>query len=96
MEVTNELIEKLAQLARLRVEPEQREPLRRGMEELIGFVEKLQEVDTTGAAPLLHMTTEINQLREDVVTTTLNRTEALQQAGLKDERYFLVPKVIKK
>lgn len=96
MEVTNELIEKLAQLARLRVEPGEKDALRRDMQELIGFVEKLQELDTSGVEPLMHMTSEINQLREDVVTSSLTRAEALQQAALKDEQYFLVPKVIKK
>ena len=96
MEVTNELIEKLAQLARLRVEPGEKDALRRDMQELIGFVEKLQELNTSGVEPLMHMTTEINQLREDVVAGSLTRATALEQATLKDQQYFLVPKVIKK
>ena len=96
MEVTNELIEKLAHLARLRVQPAEKETLRKDMQELIGFVEKLQELDTSGVSPLLHMTSEINQLRDDVIIPSLERKDALQLAPMKDESFFLVPKVIKK
>jgi aspartyl-tRNA(Asn)/glutamyl-tRNA(Gln) amidotransferase subunit C len=96
MEVTNELIEKLSTLARLKIEPGQKESLRNDMQELIGFIEKLQELDTTGIEPLMHMTTEINKLRADVIDHPITHEQALQNAKLKDENFFLVPKVIKK
>lgn len=96
MEVTNELIDKLSTLARLKIEPDQKDSLRSDMQQLIGFIEKLQELDTTGIEPLMHMTTEINQLRADIVHHPISREEALQNAAAKDEQFFLVPKVIKK
>jgi aspartyl-tRNA(Asn)/glutamyl-tRNA(Gln) amidotransferase subunit C len=96
MEVTGELIDKLSTLARLKIEPGQKESLRADMQQLIGFIEKLQELDTTGIEPLLHMTTEINQLRTDEIHHPITHQEALQNAQLKDEHFFLVPKVIKK
>lgn len=96
MEVTNELIDKLSNLARLKIEPAQKESLRSDMQQLIGFIEKLQELDTTGIEPLMHMTTEINKLRADEVHHPISHNEALQNAQLKDEQFFLVPKVIKK
>jgi len=63
---------------------------------MIQFVEKLNELDTTGVAPLLHMSDNINALREDVVKDSISREEGLQNAPLKDEQFFKVPKVIKK
>jgi aspartyl-tRNA(Asn)/glutamyl-tRNA(Gln) amidotransferase subunit C len=96
MEVTGELIDKLSTLARLKIEPEQKESLRADMQQLIGFIEKLQELDTSGIEPLMHMTTEINKLREDAIHHPISQSQALQNAGLKDEQFFLVPKVIKK
>lgn len=96
MEVSNELIEKLSTLARLKIEPGQKENLRSDMQQLIGFIEKLQELDTTGIEPLMNMTTEINKLRADEIHHPITHSEALQNAQLKDDNFFLVPKVIKK
>lgn len=96
MEVTNELIDKLGQLARLKIEPGEKESLRKDMQQIIGFIEKLQELNTTGIEPLQHLTTEINQLRDDIVIPSVSTAEALKNAPLKDNNFFLVPKVIKK
>jgi aspartyl-tRNA(Asn)/glutamyl-tRNA(Gln) amidotransferase subunit C len=96
MEVTNELIDKLAQLSRLQPDPEKKETLRKDLQQMISFVEKLQEVDTTGVEPLLHLSPQINALREDRVFETIRREEALSSAARKDQEFFLVPKVIQK
>ena len=61
---------------------------------MIGFVEKLQEVDTTGVEPLRHMSFEINKLRNDEVKGSVSRAEALQNAGNHTDEFFMVPKVI--
>jgi aspartyl-tRNA(Asn)/glutamyl-tRNA(Gln) amidotransferase subunit C len=63
---------------------------------MIGFVDKLKELDTTGVEPLLHMSTNTNILREDIPGNMISRNEALQNAPLHDGEYFKVPKVIKK
>jgi aspartyl-tRNA(Asn)/glutamyl-tRNA(Gln) amidotransferase subunit C len=63
---------------------------------MIAFVEKLNELDTTGVAPLLHMSDNVNILREDEVKGSINRQTALKNAPLHDEQFFKVPKVIKK
>ena len=46
--------------------------------------------------PLLHMSDEVNILRDDVVKGSVSRLQALQNAPLHDEQFFKVPKVIKK
>ena len=63
---------------------------------MIGFVDKLKELDTTGVQPLLHMSELDDVLRDDVVQGSLSRAEALKNAGDNDGTYFRVPKVIRK
>lgn len=96
MIVNDELVEKLAHLARLDIKPEEKEGLKSDLQKMIAFIEKLDELDTTGVEPLLFMTDEVNVLREDKVVPSITREEALLNAPNKDAEFFKVPKVIKK
>lgn len=96
MEVNHALIDKLSLLARLEIKPDEKDKLRDDLQQMIGFIEKLQELDTTGIEPLMHLTEEINVLRADEVKGSVTREEALQNAQLKNNSFFMVPKVIKK
>jgi aspartyl-tRNA(Asn)/glutamyl-tRNA(Gln) amidotransferase subunit C len=96
MEVNDALVDKLANLARLQFDDAEKSAIKNDLQRMIQFVEKLNELDTTGVAPLLHMSDNINALREDVVKGSISREEGLQNAPLKDEQFFKVPKVIKK
>lgn len=96
MEVNDELIDKLANLARLTFEPLEKAELKDDLQKMISFIEKLNELDTTAAEPLLFMTDEVNILRDDVVKDSITRQEGLLNAPLKDEQFFKVPKVIRK
>jgi len=96
MEVTNEMIDHLAHLSMLRFDGDEKEAIRKDLQQMIGFVEKLQEVDTTGVEPLRHMSFEMNKLREDKVQGSVSRDEALKNAGRHNEEFFMVPKVIRK
>lgn len=96
MEVTSEMIDRLATLAKLKFSEEEKKDLKTDLEQMIGFVEKLKEVDTTGTEPLLHITDAVNVLREDEVRQTITREEALLNAPLTDGIFIKVPKVIKK
>lgn len=96
MEVNHALIDKLSLLARLNIKPAEKEKLRTDLQQMIGFIEKLQELDTKGIEPLMHLTEEMNVLRADEVKGSVTIEEALQNAQLKKDRFFMVPKVIKK
>lgn len=96
MEVNDALIDNLANLSRLHFSAEEKEEIKKDLQRMIGFVEKLQEVDTTGVEPLLHMTEVMNVYREDVVQGSMSKETALQNAPSSNEGYFSVPKVIKK
>jgi aspartyl-tRNA(Asn)/glutamyl-tRNA(Gln) amidotransferase subunit C len=96
MEVTNELVNKLAHLARLSFDEKEKVMFQNDLQSMIAFVEKLNELDTTGVEPLLHMGDAVNVLRDDEIKGSISRDEALLNAPLKDETFFKVPKVIKK
>jgi aspartyl-tRNA(Asn)/glutamyl-tRNA(Gln) amidotransferase subunit C len=96
MEVNDVLVDKLANLAKLKFDAAEKEDIKNDLQKMIAFVEKLNELDTTGVEPLLHMTDEVNVLRDDEVKGSISREEALKNAPLHDEQFFKVPKVIKK
>lgn len=96
MQVNDALIDKLSKLSMLQFNDEEREEIKSDLEKMIGFVDKLKELDTTGVEPLLHMSSNTDILREDVPGNMVDRKEALQNAPLHDEEFFKVPKVIKK
>lgn len=96
MEVTEQMVDKLAHLAKLSFNETDKKAIQQDLQSMIAFVEKLQTLDTTNVAPLLHMGNNTNVLREDVVKGSISRNEALLNAPLKDEQFFKVPKVIKK
>jgi aspartyl-tRNA(Asn)/glutamyl-tRNA(Gln) amidotransferase subunit C len=96
MEVNNALVEKIANLSRLSFNEGEKESIKADLQRMIQFVEKLNELDTTGVEPLLHMSGNVNVLREDEVKGSISREEALQNAPAHDSDFFKVPKVINK
>jgi aspartyl-tRNA(Asn)/glutamyl-tRNA(Gln) amidotransferase subunit C len=96
MEVNDALIDNLSNLARLRFSAGEKEEIRKDLQRMILFVEKLGELDTTGVEPLLHMSSETNVLRDDIPGDPVSRAAALSNAPATDGTYFKVPKVIRK
>ena len=96
MEVNDALVDKLAHLARLKFDASEREEIKKDLQKMIAFVEKLNELDTKGVEPMLHMSDETNVLREDEVKGSISREDALKAAPLHDDQFFKVPKVIRK
>ncbi len=96
MHVNDEMIDKLAHLARLRFSDTEKAEIGADLNKMIHFVEKLNELDLSNVEPLLHMSQTVNVLREDVVQGSISREKALQNAPQQDGQYFRVPKVIRK
>lgn len=94
MKINRELLDKMAHLARLEFEDKDADKMMHDMTALISWVEKLNEVDTTGIEPLTTMSHEVNTFREDNAQPELTRDEVLKNAPLKNENYFRVPKVL--
>jgi aspartyl-tRNA(Asn)/glutamyl-tRNA(Gln) amidotransferase subunit C len=94
MEITRQLLDKIAHLARLEVKEEEAQKIMQDMSAIVTWMEQLNEVDTTGVEPLTSMSHEVNAFREDRVTNQLSNTDALKNAPDKTESYFKVPKVL--
>jgi len=96
MEVNDAMVDKLAHLSRLQFTDTEKAEIKNDLQRMIGFVEKLDELNLDGVEPQLFMSDEVNVLREDEVKGSISREEALKNAPLHDEQFFKVPKVIKK
>ncbi|PWT98059.1 MAG: Asp-tRNA(Asn)/Glu-tRNA(Gln) amidotransferase GatCAB subunit C [Bacteroidetes bacterium] len=96
MIITDEIVEKVAHLAKLEFNKEEKESIKQDLQKMISFVEKLNELDTTNVVPQIHMSEEVNVLREDEIKGSVSRAEALKNAPSADENFFKVPKVIVK
>jgi aspartyl-tRNA(Asn)/glutamyl-tRNA(Gln) amidotransferase subunit C len=96
MQVDPTLVNHLAHLSRLNVAPEKMDKLVQDMQDLVGFVEQLNALDTTGIKPLMHMGQAYNVLRQDQVKGSITNQEALSNAPEAGAPYFKVPKVIRK
>ena len=96
MKIDDKLIDRLSALSRLEFQNKERENIRKDLDKILGFVEKLHEVDTDNVEPLIFMSDERNIVREDIVKQTITREEALKNAPDDDGAHFRVPKVIKK
>ncbi len=96
MQITDQLIDKVAKLGKLTFEGQDREEIKSDFQRILDFVDKLREVDTEGIEPLIHITQEDTHLREDEPQLTLPKEAALRNAPKADGDFFLVPKVVKK
>ena len=96
MKIDKETVDKIAHLARLELTEVEKERSIEELSEILSFMEKLNQLDTTGVKPLIYMNDAVNVLRKDEVIQELTREEALKNAPLKNEEYFQVAKVIQK
>ena len=96
MKIDKELILKLEHLARLQLSEEERKSMIGDLNNILKMVEKLNEVDTDGVEPMIHMSEAVNGFREDEIKNQLTKEDALKNAPQTDGEFFQVPKVIKK
>lgn len=96
MKITEETVNRIAELAKLEFTPEEKTELVGDMNKILAFMEKLNELDTEGAEPLIYMSEQVNALRKDEVVQEVTHEEALKNAPKKDSDYFRVPKVLER
>ena len=96
MKIDNKLIQDIATLAKLKFDEKSAKEMISDMEKIIGFVDKLSEVDTSGVDPLIYLSEEENMLREDEIKNEVSQKDALQNAPEKDSDYFKIPTVFRK
>lgn len=84
----------MAHLARLELKDEDAEGLKEDMNKILGYMEKLSELDTSNVQPMEHVTEQPTILRKDEAKEPLSHEDALKNAPDADSDYFRVPKVI--
>ncbi len=94
MSVTTKDVAYIAELARLRFTEDEMLTMTSELNNILHYVEKLNEVDTEGVIPLSSIHDQINVLREDIERPGLPPAAVLQNAPDKQDRFFKVPKVI--
>ncbi|MFA5072584.1 MAG: Asp-tRNA(Asn)/Glu-tRNA(Gln) amidotransferase subunit GatC [Nitrospirota bacterium] len=94
MKITKQEVDHVAKLARLELTPEEQDHLTEQLSNILTYVGKLNELDTSGVEPTSHVLDIHNVLREDVVCPSLPREEALANAPEKAAGHYKVPKII--
>jgi aspartyl-tRNA(Asn)/glutamyl-tRNA(Gln) amidotransferase subunit C len=96
MQVDDALVEKLSRLSMLQFNEEEKEAIKADLQRMIGFMDKIRELDLDGVEPLLHMSENPGALRDDIPGGMISAEEALKNATHHDGRFFKVPRVINK
>jgi len=94
MKTDIQTIRNLAHLARFELNETKEQEMLTDLNKILNWVDKLRELDTENIEPLIHMSEEMNVMREDVAQNTVSHEEALRNAPKKDSDYFRVPKVM--
>ena len=94
MNIDDNTIDRIAKLAKLEFNADEKAQLKTDMGKILDLVNKLSELNTDGVEPLIHINENVNIWREDEVKMEITKEEALFNAPKKDSDYFKVPKVV--
>jgi aspartyl-tRNA(Asn)/glutamyl-tRNA(Gln) amidotransferase subunit C len=94
MSLTRAEVEKIALLSRLLLSEDESQRLTAQLGGILGYMDLLGEVDTSGVEPMAHARDLTNVLREDAVRASLDREQALANAPHRDAECYLVPAVL--
>ena len=94
MSVTRKDVETVAGLARLTFTEEEKENLTGTLNSILGYFDKLSELDTSDVEPLSHILPVHNVMREDEVQPSCGQETALANAPVSRRGHFVIPKVI--
>lgn len=94
MKITSDDVRHVARLARITLIDEQVEIFRKQLNDIVEYVEKLNEIETSNIEPTSHIVPLNNIFREDLMIPSLPRQEMLRNAPDSNERFYIVPKII--
>ena len=94
MEVTETVVEDIAALAHLKLDPEEAKRLLSGMQMILDLAERMQTIDTTGVEPVSNPLDAKQSLRPDIVTEEDHRELYQSSAPATEDGMYLVPKVV--
>ena len=92
--LTKETVTKVAHLARLKLTDAELNLFTTQLGQVLGYVELLNELDTSAVEPMAHVADIANVFRDDEIRPSLPRTAALSNAPKTDGKYFVVPQIL--
>jgi aspartyl-tRNA(Asn)/glutamyl-tRNA(Gln) amidotransferase subunit C len=92
--ITPAEVEHVARLARLALSPEEKERMRTQLDAILGYVEQLRSVDTTGVEPTAHVLPLVNVMRDDEVRPPYPADAMLANAPDAHDGQFRVPRIL--
>ncbi|MGO8929398.1 MAG: Asp-tRNA(Asn)/Glu-tRNA(Gln) amidotransferase subunit GatC [Limisphaerales bacterium] len=84
----------IAHLARLSLSPEEEQKISEQLGNILGYIEKLKEVDVSGAEPTAHAFPLVNVARPDEIRPSISQEDALRNAPAQANGLFIVPKIV--
>jgi aspartyl-tRNA(Asn)/glutamyl-tRNA(Gln) amidotransferase subunit C len=94
MSLSDDLIRRIARLARIAIHPAETGEVAGRLDRILGLIDQMQAVDTAGIEPMSHALDVVQRLRPDEVTETDRREQYQQVAPAVEGGLYLVPKVI--
>lgn len=94
MEITQELIDYLQKLGRIRLSEDEQAKTMKDLGSILGYIDKLNELDTTGVEPMSHAFGRTNVFREDKVTNGDMHESILANAPESKNGAIVVPKTV--
>jgi len=94
MKITREEVQRVALLARLQLSAEEETSLTDQLDHILGYMEKLQQLDTETVEPLAHAVDVVNAFREDRAVNRPQAEKLLASAPAREKTFIKVPKII--
>lgn len=94
MTLKTETVREVAKLARLELTEAEVQLFTRQLNDILNYVNKLNELDTSGVPPMAHVLAGHNVFREDQVQPSLAVAEVLANAPVRQHNFFQVPRII--
>ena len=94
MKLSSQEVEYVAHLARLEITPREKEKFTAQLNDILGYIDKLNELDTQGVEPMSHAIAVTNVFREDNIVESIGTEKSLANAPDARGEFFRVPKVI--
>lgn len=94
MKISPEKALAIATLARLEISPQQAADIGAQMDDILGYMDKLNELDTTSVEPMYTPVEQPGFLRVDEVSAEFSRPDILRNAPESDGEYFIVPRIV--
>ena len=94
MSIDNSTVKKVAKLARIEINEEEEATLIAELNNILGWVDELKQVDTDNVEPMLSVFNESMQMREDKAESNFDNKQILDNSPESNSGFFVVPKVV--